>query len=45
VPDSHSQASLIAQLAGERRRSAQLVDDLKRAKEENFLAVIAHMGS
>lgn len=25
-------------LAAERRRSAQLVDDLKRAKEENFLA-------
>jgi hypothetical protein len=30
---------MFAQLATERRRTAQLVDDLKRAKEENFLAV------
>ena len=34
---------LLAQLAAERRRSAQLVDDLKRAKEENFLAVTSHV--
>lgn len=38
-------AFLNAQLAAERRRSGQLVDDLKRAKEENFLAVIGQMGS